>query len=684
MGHPVLARRIDARGEHPGVPRRPKVSGPAHDRKAIMDEGMYGVVALVVVVAVLVIVTLWLVHRTRVWHARKSGDRSNALGADRWDADYEWSTPHTDSDDDDLRQAEQDWATENDWSVKPDADATVKPEPVITFDSEKNFTGARKQRLRMQARAERSNGPNHYGSVPRDIAYKTQNGIAPSVTREELREPISNPDIRIALRDKRRVSDRFASGKVGEAGEEKTRRIVDEWAKRHHAIVRHGYFVNQQIKDSDVDHIIAFESEGVQHVILLDSKNYAPGIYERGRRKLDRSDTWELFLQTGSMDLAVKQLENTLLGMPFLSDVHCYTVIWCSSRTGKVVLRGFEKESTIPINGEDLPKLLNGFSDASEPNMGMSRAIEWAFSPRGKTKKTWSLGMEREEEARRRRESGEGGNGGRGSGDGGNGGSRKGGARKGDVSRKGDGSRKSDGKAGSRGNGGQHGTGSQHGAGSQHGNGGRGNGKRGKRVVGNSRGEHSAAAQIFADFDEPMSVLESGMALAVDDASAPARDSASKGAEKGAAAKGAMGAMGAAKAGKIVAKNNDASDASRDGSERDGAKDGVPSDDAARAEDRTALERTAEAVEKAQKERADQLRAQAENEVSAESGATDQGIDGSGANPDEEPDEKSGEEPGEKPSEEPGSASHPGPFHQKRRMFQKHNRKNNRKPRKSH
>ncbi|MDO5688267.1 MAG: hypothetical protein Q4G29_03035 [Pseudoscardovia radai] len=633
-----------------------------------MGEGMIGLVGLAVVVAVLVIVTLWLAHKARIAHARKSGDRSNALGDDRWDADYEWSTPHADSDDDDLRQAEQDWAAENDWSVKPDADATVKPEPVITFDSEKNFAGARKQRLRMQTRAERSNGPNHYGSVPRDIAYKTQNGIAPSVTREELREPVSNPDIRIALRDKRRVSDRFASGKVGEAGEEKTRRIVDEWAKRHHAIVRHGYFVNQQIKDSDVDHIIAFESEGVQHVILLDSKNYAPGIYERGRRKLDKSDTWELFLQTGSMGLAVKQLENTLLGMPFLSDVHCYTVIWCSSRTGKVVLRGFEKESTIPINGEDLPKLLDGFSDASEPNMGMSRAIEWAFSPRGKTKKTWSLGMEREEEARRRRENGEGsGNGGSRGGDGGKGGSRKGGARKGDGkagSHKGDGkadSHKGDGKAGSRGNGVRHGAG----------------GRRGKRVVGNSRGEHSAAAQIFADFDEPMSVLESGMALADDGASAPARDGASKGAVKGAeegAEKGAKGgaAPGDAKAGKIVAKNNDASDASRDGSERDGVKGGAPSDDAAKAEDRTALERTAEAVEKAQKDRADQLRAQAEHAVMAESGAMDQGVDGRGA--------KSGEKLGEKP----GSAPHPALPRQKRRMFQKRNRKNNRKTRKSH
>lgn len=605
-----------------------------------MDEGTIGLVGLAVVVAVLVIVTLWLAHKARIAHARKSGDRSNALGDDRWDADYEWSTPHADSDDDDLRQAEQNWAAENDWSVKPDADATVKPEPVITFDSEKNFAGARKQRLRMQTRAERSNGPNHYGSVPRDIAYKTQNGIAPSVTREELREPVSNPDIRIALRDKRRVSDRFASGKVGEAGEEKTRRIVDEWAKRHHAIVRHGYFVNQQIKDSDVDHIIAFESEGVQHVILLDSKNYAPGIYERGRRKLDKSDTWELFLQTGSMGLAVKQLENTLLGMPFLSDVHCYTVIWCSSRTGKVVLRGFEKESTIPINGEDLPKLLNGFSDASEPNMGMSRAIEWAFSPRGKTKKTWSLGMEREEEARRRRENGEGsGNGGSRGGDGGKGGSRKGGARKGDGSHKGDG------KAGSRGNGVRHGAG----------------GRRGKRVVGNSRGEHSAAAQIFADFDEPMSVLESGMALAADGASAPAQDGAPKGAAKD-----------AAKVGKIVAKNNDASDASRDDSESGGEKGGAPSDDDAGAEGQTALARTAEAVEKAQKERADQLRAQAEHEAMAESGAMDQGVDGHGA------------KPGEKPGEKPGSAPHPALSRQKRRMFQKRNRKNNRKTRKSH
>lgn len=308
------------------------------------------------------------------------------------------------SDDEALRQAETRWAEKIDWKVAPDTTETIKPEPAIVYDSAKmpvdgaapRFGAERRQRIEKQGESQGPGllRPRYYGSAPPDLKYHTNHGVAPRVTREDLRETVRNPDIRYATRDSAKVSDRFSSGRVGEAGEAKTQRIVDEWAKRHHAVVRHGYFVNKQMKDSDVDHIIAFESDGVQHVLLLDSKNYAPGVYDRDRRMLDRSQTWEPFIQSNSMELATKQLEVTLLGMPFRSQVICYTVVWCSSRNGKVILRGYEKNSTIPINGEELPRLLGGFPDASAPNVGVVRALDWAFSPRGKVKKAWSLGME--------------------------------------------------------------------------------------------------------------------------------------------------------------------------------------------------------------------------------------------------------------------------------------------------
>lgn len=314
-----------------------------------------------------------------------------------------------------LRNAETQWAEENDWAVEPDSSQTIKPEPVIVYDSAKMpVNGASRSQtksereVRETSKTRKPTGepailkPRYYGSAPPDLKYHTTHGVAPRVTRNDLRETVSNPDIRYAFRDKAALSDRFASGKIGEQGEAKTRRIVDEWAKQHHAVVRHGYFVNKQIKDSDVDHVIAFESDGVQHVLLLDSKNYAPGIYDRDRRKLDRADTWEPFVQSNSMELASKQLQVTLLGMPFRSQVQCYTVVWCSSKNGKVVLRGYEKSGTFPINGEMLPQLLEGFPDASEPNVGVVRALDWAFSPRGKVKKTWSLGMERQQHAQQR------------------------------------------------------------------------------------------------------------------------------------------------------------------------------------------------------------------------------------------------------------------------------------------
>lgn len=325
------------------------------------------------------------------------------------------------SDDDSLRDAENQWAATIDWKMAPDTTKTIKPEPVIVYDSAKMPVNRESDsRSGSTWRGQRDDGkharsgeadllkPRYYGSAPPDLKYHTKHGVGPRVTRNDLRETVKNPDIRYASRNGAKVSDRFASGRFGEAGEAKTQRIVDEWAKTHHAVVRHGYFVNKQIKDSDVDHIIAFESDGVQHVLLLDSKNYASGIYDKDRRLLDRSQTWEPFIQSNSMELASKQLEVTLLGMPFRSKVLCYTVVWCSSAKGKVVLRGYEKSATIPINGEELPRLLGGFPDASAPNVGVIRALDWAFSPRGKVKKAWSLGMENaqreQQESARRRE----------------------------------------------------------------------------------------------------------------------------------------------------------------------------------------------------------------------------------------------------------------------------------------
>ncbi len=324
------------------------------------------------------------------------------------------------ADDDSLRDAENKWAETIDWKMAPDTTKTIKPEPVIVYDSAKmpskhesdSRSGSAWRGKKDDPKNARSGEadllkPRYYGSAPPDLKYHTKHGVGPRVTRNDLRETVKNPDIRYASREGAKVSDRFASGRFGEAGETKTQRIVDEWAKTHHAVVRHGYFVNKQIKDSDVDHIIAFESDGVQHVLLLDSKNYAPGIYDKDRRLLDRSQTWEPFIQSNSMELASKQLEVTLLGMPFRSKVLCYTVVWCSSKKGQVVLRGYEKSATIPINGEELPHLLGGFPDASAPNVGVIRALDWAFSPRGKVKKAWSLGMEnaqREQQGARRRE----------------------------------------------------------------------------------------------------------------------------------------------------------------------------------------------------------------------------------------------------------------------------------------
>lgn len=359
--------------------------------------GAYVAIAVVIVIGI-------IIEAIQIHNARSAGDatQSDDESDVSWDAKYEWANPAATANDKDLAAVEKDWAKENEWHIKPDSKAIDKPEPVITYNPGRP---ANKEEAERRRERDDGTGPRFYGSVPPEIAYRTHNGVAPRVTRAELREKVHNPDIRVALRSGKKVSDRFASGRVGERGEEKTRRIVDEWAKKHHAVVHHGYFINKQMKDSDVDHIIAFESHGIQQILLLDSKNYAAGVYEEGRRKLKRTGEWEQFHQSGSMELAVQQLQVTLMGMPFVSKVHGYTVVWCSSKKGHVELRGFEKAATKSINGENLlTEVLDQYSDASEPNLGTCRALDWAFSPRGKVKKTWSLGMERAAADTERRE----------------------------------------------------------------------------------------------------------------------------------------------------------------------------------------------------------------------------------------------------------------------------------------